>query len=144
MRKEYAKHFETRTRVDSGKTFIACKDDAPEELRDLIQHIHFDLFEKAFPSDWIYLTILEAFEALEDDPLENINIEPDVYYHELYKWFGEPIAHILCIEAQEEGLCEGKGIYEIIGTAQFLAKEKIYHAVNDFIDGEDDEITEEE
>jgi hypothetical protein len=137
MRKEYAKHFEKAQR-NNGVSFIKRKEDAPEDLEDLIREIHFDHFGGCLSNDWIYATILEAFEDLENDDLENITIEADPYHTQLYKWLGEPFADELCQEAIDEGLSTGKGIYETIAVGQWLAKDRIYHAVNDFIQGEDE------
>lgn len=135
MRKEYSKYFEKALRHD-GVHFIKRRADAPDDLAELIREIHLEYFGGALPNDWIYSTILEAFEDLEREEIDDLNLECDPYYSDLYKWFGEPFAHELCEEAQEEEVCAGAKVYEIIGTAQWLAKDRIYRAVNDFIQGE--------
>jgi len=131
MRKEYYKHFEAASRGE--KSFIKLKDNAPEELGELIREIHFNHFGKCLPNDWIYKTIMEAFEELEENSLVDITIEADVYYTDLYKWLGEPFAHEFCNEAMEEAFCEKNEIYSIISAGQYLAKNVIYTSVNDFI-----------
>ncbi len=124
-RKQYYKYFQSATRVN-GDEFFKLSDDAPQDLQDLVQSIHFG----ALPNDWVYQVIMEAFEELSDNDLDDINMESDPYYHDLYKWFGQPFAHALCNEVMIVGF---KNIYEIIGFAQQQAKQRIYEAVNEYI-----------
>lgn len=139
-KKQYSQYFTSAKRVDTDKHFIKCKDEAPEELRDFIREVHFEYFEKCLPNDWIYQTILEAFENLEENNIDDLNIEPDCYYSELYEWLGNPFAHGFC----NEGLllldgCNAPDIYQVIGQGQALAKEEIYRAVNEFLSDQEEE-----
>ncbi len=133
--KTYSQYFETRKR-DNGKSFICCTDNAPEELRDLIRDVHLKQFEGALPNDWIYGVILEAFEALEQDAREDINIEADPYHHDLKTWLCEPFADEFCDRAMDEGLCISGDIINAVACGQILAKEAIYDAVNAFLNPE--------
>ena len=92
----YSQYFITKSR-DCGHDFICTNEEAPKELKDLIQDIHMNGFN-CMPNDWIYRTIMEAFEELEESKLEDIDISADSYYSDLYKWFGEPFAHEFCQE----------------------------------------------
>lgn len=134
----YAQFFETAKRVTNDEDFIRLNLAAPQKLHDLIKDIHFDHFDGCLPNDWIYQIALEAFEALENDDLEDITIESDIYNQDLAKWLLNPFADEYCQEAQEEGLLPAfAGIYTIIGSGQILAKERIYHTVNAFLQGEE-------
>ncbi len=129
----YSQYFETKKKHD-GSDFIGCKHDAPADLLKLIENIHFNHFDKALPSDWIYQTILEAFEELEENNvLDNLTLEADIYYYDLYRWFSESFAHGLCNEVIAE-FGEFKDIYQLIGAAQWKAKDIIYRAVSEFLD----------
>lgn len=134
--KYYAQFFETAKRVTSDEEFIRLNIAAPQKLHDLIKDIHFDSFDGCLPNDWIYETTLEAFEALENDSLHDIAIEPDIYNTDLAKWLNNPFSEEYCNQAQQDCCLEKAGIYQIIGHGQYLAKERIYHTVNDFIQSE--------
>ncbi len=128
----YNRYFTTKTRPGTDQDIIILIDEAPEEIKQLVQdiHMHFDVL----PNDWIYEQIDHAFDDLSHNKLDECSFEPDCYYSELYKWFGFPFAHHLCNEALQEGYCDSpQNIYDIISMAQYLAKKQIYDFVNDFI-----------
>lgn len=129
---DYTKYFTRKIRKHTGLDFVCLTDDAPQELSQLIQDIHFDHFDACFPSDWIYETTYEAFEDLSEDDIDHVTIGSDWSDRDLYSWLGESFAHgyvnkILELEGRQHDL------YEIIAQAQYNAKYNIYHAVNDFI-----------
>jgi hypothetical protein len=136
MKMNYSKYFETKKR-DNGKCFAYLIDTAPRKLCDLVQHVHDLVYREThcmFPNDWIYWTIMHAFEDLERGCLEDCNIEPDSYYRDLYEWFGENFARDYCDSAVEEDYCDGKDIYKTIACAQQMSMTDIYHAVNHFLE----------
>lgn len=130
-RREYRKYFETTFRAD-GIECMCKTDDHPEDLDNLIYSIHEEL--DAMPNDWIYRIILEAFEAMEEEDYtwEDCTIESDVYNSDLYKWFGEPYAPGF-IEQYVTELSDTKDIWTMISGGQWLAMERIYQMVSDFI-----------
>lgn len=134
-RKDFIQYFTRGTRTD-GKSFYKCVDACPEELRDLIRHIHTEYFG-CLPNDWIYGVIHEAFLDLKDMDVDDVTIDSDPYNSELYNWMGESFADKYCAKAMQEGLycpdSDGFSIYGLIGWAQWYAKTEIYHAVNEFI-----------
>lgn len=140
-RKEFSQFFTFGYRAinkdtfeETKQTFSKLVECPPKELKELIHMIHKEYFCDCLPNDWIYETIHDAFLVLElaDDAIDNINLEADCYYNKLYEWLGNPYGHEYCNEVLEEGL-ELKDIYQIIGTAQERAKDRIYRAVDDFI-----------
>jgi len=130
VKTDYTEFFQLKNRTD-GTQFVCLIGQAPSELQDLIRKVHFDLFDNSLPNDWIYSVIHDALGDLLHDHRDDILIEPDCYYHDLYKWLGEPFAHGLCNEALDMGSCTD--IYNIIGVAQCTAKEMIYDAVAEFL-----------
>jgi hypothetical protein len=133
---KYNDYFITKTRQD-GKRFVCLVDNHPAELKDLIREIHEHFFFNAFPNDWIYAVICEAFEAIELDG-ESYTVEPDIYYYDLNKWIVEPFAHEYLNEALENNTY--KDFYILIQDAQEVAKQRIYTAVRIFLEEEKDEI----
>jgi hypothetical protein len=89
------------------------------------------------PNDWVYSMILEAFEDLEENgSTENCNVEADIYNNDLAKWFYEncnAYAHEYCNEGIELMGCE-TDILKMISHGQYVAKNNIYEAVENFID----------
>lgn len=128
----FSPYFKIKPR-DNGEEFSYLVDEAPESLRDFIHSVHKDYFYDCFPNDWIYGTIHDAFCDLETHDLESFTIEADCYYHDLNKWHQNPFAQCYCEEAVEEGLVTEASVYPIISAGQWLAKQCIYNAVNEFI-----------
>ncbi len=126
---DYTQYFQTKTRVQSGDKFVCLTGNAPEQLKDFIRQVHFDCFDGCLPNDWIYRTIEEAFEALNNDPIENCTIEADIYDSELIQWLQEPFAKCFCNSFG----CEVNDIVEKIRCGQVEAMKEVYIACNQFI-----------
>lgn len=147
-RKQYHNYFERRERVinkgsvdEKIQPFYCCKEEAPQDLSDLIYNIHKEHFFGCFPCDWIYDTMHSAFLDLADNELDDCSIEADSYTYELWKWLGNSYASEFIAEAIEEGLISEKesNIYNIISGGQWLAKKRIYEVVDEFMQGEEQE-----
>lgn len=139
--KDYGQYFEVKTRNEGGD-YIAMKDSTPNEVKEELKSFIFEVHQEfggCLPNDWLYLIISEAFEMLEEENIDEVAIEADPYYKDLYTWFGEPYAHELCQKVIEEGISEINDVYNIIATAQYLAKRKIYGLVWDFMGKDSDE-----
>jgi len=130
-KRQYGKYLQLAYRADG--TGYTCKtDDCPQDLERLIYAIH-DEFD-AMPNDWIYNTIANAFEAMEEEDCtwEDCSIEADVYNSDLYTWFGEPYAATF-IEEYVNEFSETKDIYTMIAGGQWRAMERICMSVIEFI-----------
>jgi hypothetical protein len=137
-RKEFSQYFTFGYRAINKGTFEEKKQQfsklvecPPKELQELIRKIHKEYFCDCLPNDWVYETIHDAFLDLENDCLDDINLEADCYYHQLYEWLGNPYGHEYCNEVLEE--FDPKDMYQIISAAQERAKDRIYREVDEFI-----------
>lgn len=131
----FSKHFEKRTK-HNGQSFFIVSSFAPEPLKRLLHDVHKQLFNDCWPHDWIYEQVFHAFIDLENDKLDNINIEPDIYYHALYNWLHLPNAHDYCDVAIEEGFTDGKTLISILQEGNKMCKFDIYNKVNDFLESQ--------
>ena len=121
---------------------IILGDDCPSALRDLIGLIHNDF--DSLRSDWIYSEIFDAFEALEIDDYDSLNIESDAYHTDVKKWFYEnSFADAICDEAiNEMGLLDTDTPHMLTDTPHMLflmrngqayARRRIISRVNEFL-----------
>lgn len=136
MSTTYTQHFEIRKRQVDGKEFSCLKDDAPLDLIDLVRNIHINYFYECWPNDWIYGTIHAAFDALEQDDIDNITIDPDIYNAQVYLWLlenGNAYASAYCNDYMDEFGDDVHNITKMISGGQWLAMDKIYHAVNEYM-----------
>jgi len=123
---KYTQYFEVSNGV------LHTVKDCPRHVEDLVYNIHSRL--DAIANTWIYCEIYNAFEELQRDNLDDINIDSDSYNSELYKWFGEPFAYGMIQEYMEEFNPSAKNIYELIGASQWYTRKIIYEMVNDFME----------
>lgn len=87
-------------------------------------------------SAWVDEIILDAIDDLytNEVDIDDVNIEADPYYSQLSKWLNEDCALEFCDEAVDEGFTADRAtIYDILSWGQWLAKDRIYHAVNDYL-----------
>jgi hypothetical protein len=134
IRKDYAKYFDII--FDIKKTFLGK--DAPDELKEFIRQVHLKHFYESLPNEWIYSKISEAFYEVgsKDFTPDNIEVIPDIYRTNLYKWLGEPYADKYCNECITT-MDDINTIWSLIACAQGLARGRIYREVIDYIkDGE--------
>lgn len=135
--KKLHEYFEEKCRKD-GTTFVCCIDETPDELKNFVHLVH-KHFDCGFPNDWIYKTITCAFEALDNDKLDDCSIEADIYDHELIKWLYEPFAIGVYNEVIEEGLSDGKNLLFSIQAAQEYSIRRIYEMCNEFMEARESE-----
>jgi hypothetical protein len=138
--KDYTLYFIDDVRTN-GESYVYLSDSAPEELKELVKRIHFESFYECLPNDWIYSMTREALETLESEDIEEVNIEADVYNHELAQWFRDncnAYANQLSAEMMEECGGDCTDAIDLIMLAQHEAITRIYQAVNDFLKGGED------
>jgi hypothetical protein len=134
LQMKFSQYFTTVTREVDDREIVKCIDNAPQALRDFIREVHGE-FDDCLPSDWIYEQIFYYFELLEenDNEIDNISIEADVYNHELIEWLKQPFAIGLCDDVLEEKFCDEKSLISTISMGQYIAKDTICRLVHEFI-----------
>lgn len=149
LAKFYGDMFETKTR-DSGEKFVCNTDDADPDLSAMARECHGDML----PDDFVYETIVEAFEAFEYANLDDSGdadrssvmdeIEADVYTSDLTAWLNSNNNRVYYLgQVQEEfGACEDG--FKLLSMAQYLEKREIYEHVKEFLDEKYDEQEEDE
>lgn len=134
---KYSDYFVEDIKNDGETRFIKIREGAPEALHDFVRSVHVDEFDGLWPNDWVYRTISQAFDELEENgnDIDGVNIEPDCYYSDLDKWFCDNrIFSSICDDAVAEGLVSGKEIYKTIAAGQWLAMDRIYRRVSEFLE----------
>ena len=134
---KYFDYFEIGKRIGNEETYVFLKDDAPRDLRELAYTIHKERFYDALPNDWIFRVMIQAFEELAREEIEDILVEAVFWNCDIARWFYEN-----CNNYASEYVDEymnnypAKEIHEVmhyIRMGQWLAKQTIYYAVNDFL-----------
>ena len=125
---KYSEKFILQERKD-GSSFYDTKDIV---LIELVSDIHKNIFE-SWTDDWIYETIFECFENIENGVDE---IETDIYTKKLKNWLNHTYANRFMNDAINEGLISVKkyDFIQHISIAQYLAKEQIMLRVKEFIE----------
>lgn len=138
---EFADAFETGKR-DDGSKFVRLKDDCAGWIDvDLMRGIHEALDDRS-PSDWVYETA-EAFACCLQGygPYETLanmreNVHEiadglvDIYNAERMNWLADHLNNAALVDkACEEFGSNGRDTFERIGLGQYMAIERIGHAV---------------
>lgn len=132
---DYTEHFQFKWRAD-GSHFV-CLNDAPDELQNLMQSIHYNYFYDCMPNDWIYFMTLEAFRDYKEYGLDYESFEADIYNHELANWFAEncnQYANEISASLISDDCIKINSAIELISATQYEAKRRIYYAVKEFIE----------
>jgi hypothetical protein len=138
--KDYAQYFEYKTR-SNGEGFYCLKDgEEHDKLYELIHDIHRDNFGDCLPNDWVYDKTHSAFGDLSDYSSDdtrdftelNLEVEPDIYTADLLEWAKYPAFRDYIDQANEE-LGRPDDFDKEISQAQWLALERIYTAVWEFM-----------
>jgi len=123
--------FETRER-QSGGTFHALKDNAPEWVSDAVREAH----GERLPCDWIYQQcdsvasdIRQAIVHDDREPVDiadYLEIEPDIYTASLTAWLADHLDNLnYCNEWAEEFSTGKVELVAMISGGQYLAKREI-------------------
>ncbi len=133
----YASSFQTKTRKNDTN-FICLKDDCKDEqLTDLIHTAHNDFM----PDDYKYRFVHEALEKIaEGNPLDEINIEPDIYNRDLLAWVSSNLTRASYIDDAIEN-AGYKDFYSALMDGQYLEKvevlQSVYSSLEKIIEGKE-------
>ena len=129
---EALSYFEYRTRRD-GTKYWAVEEDAPEWVHKLAFAAHAE--GKILPEDFRYLFIVEALEALVENPEEpEILWEPDVYTSELLKWLDAYPGYRMGLIDEAVAELGWNGLFEALQVGQLKEKEEVLRIVQAFLE----------
>ena len=120
--------------MTNGTTFYGKLCEKNEKAMDDLKYDVSNSVNIDSTTGWVESIIEDAFEELSEVSIDDVNIEADVYTHQLMKWFSDNFAIEICEEAREELGCEGKSIIDQIILGQWYAKDRIYHMVSDWLE----------
>ena len=90
----YFDHVERET-TDS-KVILVLKDDAPQQLRDMVRDAHLGLVSNDTSVRMIYELLCALSDAHDDSEVDGIlaEFEPPIYYRELIDWLGSDTTRV--------------------------------------------------
>lgn len=129
---EALSYFEHRKRHD-GTKYWAVEDGAPEWVRKLAFAAHDE--GKILSEDFRYLFIVEALEALAEDPEEPETLwEPDAYTSELIKWLEAYPSYRMGLVDEAVSEFGWNGLFEALQAGQLREKEEVLSLVRAFLE----------
>lgn len=139
-------HFEQMERLNKDVIW-KLKSGSPQWMKDLCREAHGDMM----PDDWRYEFIVEALGALSDHRnYDNAreSIEPDVYTHDLRKWFASRLDRSSYVDQYREEFGGEGDTDAMIAGGQLVEKWEVFDAVFSAIeklceDEDEEEINEE-
>lgn len=125
-------YFEHRKRRD-GTKYWAVEDGAPEWVRKLAFAAHDE--GETLPEDFRYLFIVEALEAIAENPEEPERVlEPDVYISELLNWLNAYPSYRINIVDAAVSEFGWDGLFEALQAGQLREKEEVLGLVRAFLE----------
>jgi hypothetical protein len=135
---KYNEFFKSKIRTTTQEKFVCLKDNAPEELTEIIREIHLNFGEESWANDWLYEIIRDAFVAIEvgydesaDLDVIQSDLECDVYTKDIIDWLHNSFAIDIVEDIKKE--CRDIGFLKLIEIAQIEAKRNVYTMVYEFI-----------
>lgn len=132
----------TAAKRPNGEYFTKLREPYPEWMKEAIHAAHQAVDCDLLPNDWVYSACDEAAGTLADrDPDEwedaagefaDNAVEP--YTEQLYLWSADHGAFRNLIEEAREELGPGESHEHEIQMGQYLAYERIYHAIREAIE----------
>lgn len=123
-------YFEHRQRHD-GTKYWAVEDGAPEWVRNLAFAAHEE--GKILPEDFRYLFIVEALEALMEDP-EEPELEAEVYISKLLEWLEAGPSYRMGLVDEAVSEFGWDGLFNALQAGQLLEKEEVLQLVRAFLE----------
>ena len=125
LAQEYSSMFETKTRTN-GEKFLCLKDRYTREVYSPINNLVREAHNDMLPDDYKYQFILESLNAIGDSTdIEEIQLEADIYNHELLKWVASHgDRQIYCNEVLENSDCH-PDFMQIVSCAQYMEKDEV-------------------
>jgi hypothetical protein len=129
---ETLSYFEHRKRHD-GTKYWAVEEDAPEWVHKLAFVAHNE--GEILPEDFRYLFIVEALEAISENPEEpEILWEPDAYTNELLKWLEAYISYRVGLVDEAVNELGWNGLFDALRAGQLKEKQEVLALVQAFLE----------
>lgn len=130
---EFLQYFK-KIKRNENEEFYTLEDQAPSELKELVREAHGDFL----PDDFRYRTICDALYAFadcgSDQNLDEIRLEPDIYYHDLLKWLSSNLKRVFyCDEAISEFGLEKVDTMVLITHGQQFEKDEVIFIVRNLL-----------
>lgn len=127
-------YFECRKR-DDGTEYWAVERDAPDWVKDLVWTAHNK--GEFLPEDFRYLFIIEALEAIAENPEEpETLLEPSVYLGDLIKWLDARPGYRTCFVDNAVSYHGWDGLFKALQAGQLWEKEYVLDIVREFLERE--------
>jgi len=130
LAREARSWFGYRKRHD-GTGYWAVQEDAPKWVKRLVWAAHAK--GEILPEDFRHRFIVEALEALAEDP-EEPNLEPDIYISELLKWLEAHPSYRIGIVNEAVSQFGWSGLFEALQAGQLREKEEVLALVRAFLE----------
>jgi hypothetical protein len=131
LAREFSGHFKKQTQ-NSGDVIVITDEESPEELDELVQEAHGNMF----PDDLRYEFIRDAMNSIsdsdnpEDDAGELVDSDVDIYTHDLTKWLGSRNDRFNYVdEAVKEFGHSDEGVIKEIMMGQYKEREEVFFSV---------------
>jgi len=125
-------YFECKKR-DDGTEYWVVEDGAPEWVHELAWVAHAK--KGILPEDFRYLFIIEALEALAENPEEpDILLEPDVYTSRLIEWLNACPGYRMGFVDEAVSQFGWNGLFEALQAGQLMEKEEVLQLVLGFLE----------
>src|SRR5690606_33461241 len=129
---EALSYFEYRKRHD-GTEYWALEEGAPEWVRKLAFAAHAE--GKILPEDFRYLFIVEALEAITENPEEpEILWEPDVYTSRLIEWLNAYPDYRMGLVDEAVSQFGWESLFKALQAGQIMEKEEVLDLVRGFLE----------
>lgn len=135
LAQEYLEYFQVLDKQEVSFTTYATKDNAPQELKDLVLKAH----GKMMPDNYIYTYIVESLQAIAENDTENLEkldslMEADVYNNDRLNWLSSHLDRPCYVDEYVEEFCleikaDNFNIMELIGFGQAREKQEVFYSV---------------
>lgn len=129
---EALSYFQHKKRHD-GTKYWTVQDGAPEWVHKLTFAAHDE--GEIFAEDFRYLFIVEALEALVENPEEpEVLWEPDAYTSELLEWLDAYPSYRINLVDKAVSQFGWSGLFNALQAGQFMEKEEVLQLVRAFLE----------
>lgn len=138
---ECLKYLKTKKR-DNGESFICQADNAPEWFNDLCREAHSGMLPDDYKYEFISDALYAISESSEDNDVQEIQLEPDIYNSDLLQWLSSSNSRTEYVDQASDNFGPSKDIISGISMGQYEEKQEVLSIViaqlNEQIEDEND------